>query len=307
VAIAPDDGDDAGTLFKRAELALSRARADGGASSRFFRAGMEAEVQARMLLEVDLSAALALRQFELAYQPQVRLEPYELAGFEVLLRWRSPARGMVSPGEFIPIAEASGLIVHIGGWVLRTACLDAAAWQRPLSVAVNVSPLQFRGAGLVQAVTSALSEAGLDPARLELEITEGALLDNTDTVLQQLHALKALGVRVSMDDFGTGYSSLSYLLKFPFDKIKIDQSFVRGTEHDANCSTIIRAVTALGASLGITTIAEGIETPEQLARLQAAGCQLVQGYLTGRPAPAAAAAALAGGTLPPLPAMGVPA
>jgi EAL domain-containing protein (putative c-di-GMP-specific phosphodiesterase class I) len=253
---------------------------------------MDTELQTRRLLEIDLRRAIELDQFEVAYQPQFQLEPEALIGFEALVRWRHPTRGYVSPGDFVPIAEEIGLIAPIGEWVLRAACRAAAAWPAPLSVAVNVSPLQFRNPGLVAAVAAALETSRLDPARLELEITEGALLDNTETVLRVLHALKAMGVKISMDDFGTGYSSLSYLQKFPFDQIKIDQIFVRGSDGSADSRAIVRAVTALGASLGMRTIAEGVETPQQLARIRADGCDSVQGYLTGRPMDAAAVATL---------------
>ena len=249
-------------------------------------------MQVRRLLEIDLRRALALKEFELVYQPQINLDSGTLVGFEALLRWRSPTRGLVSPAEFIPLAEEIGLIASIGEWVLLTACREAASWSRPVSIAVNVSPMQFRGTELAKVVTSTLAATGLLPSRLELEITEGALLDNTTKVLQVLHDLKALGVRVSMDDFGTGYSSLSYLQKFPFDKIKIDQSFVRGSDDSTDANAIVRAVAALGASLGIMTTAEGVETDEQLARMRAGGCTEVQGYLTGRPIPAGEAAAL---------------
>jgi diguanylate cyclase (GGDEF)-like protein len=292
VAVSSTDGADADTLLKNADLALYRAKGEGRGMFRFFETGMDESMQARRALEIDLRRALALKQFHLAYQPQVALDDDAITGFEALLRWRHPERGMVSPADFIPLAEEIGIINAIGEWVLRTACREAASWPRPVSIAVNLSPVQFRGAKLTAMVTSALAQSGLDPGRLELEITEGALLENTDKVLSVLHAVKALGVRISMDDFGTGYSSLSYLQKFPFDKIKIDQSFVRGMEDSQDCRAIVRAVTGLGVSLGIQTTAEGVETPEQLAHIRAEGCTQVQGYLTGRPLPAAEAAAL---------------
>ena len=292
VAIAPTDGDDPITLQKHADLALYRAKADGRGVFRFFQPSMDAEMQARRLLEMDLRKALALKEFELFYQPQLNLETNRLVGFEALLRWRSPARGLVSPAVFIPLAEEIGLISRIGEWVLQTACREAASWPLPVSVSVNVSPMQFRNGKLVQMVTSALAQSGLDPARLELEITESSLLDDTENVLEALKKLKSIGVGISMDDFGTGYSSLNYLSKFPFDKIKIDQSFVRNMETRPQSVAIVRAVAALSASLGMTTIAEGVETQEQLASVRAEGCHAVQGYLTGRPLPAADAAAL---------------
>ena len=292
IAMSPDDGDSADTLLQRADLALYRAKLDGRGRFRFFHKGMDAEMQIRRCLEIDLRRALALQEFELVYQPQMNLVTNALVGFEALLRWRSPTRGLVSPADFIPLAEEIGLIASIGEWVLLTACQEAASWEKPVSIAVNVSAIQFRGTELVHTVTSVLASTGLHPSRLELEITEGALLDNTSKVLQVLHALKALGVRISMDDFGTGYSSLSYLQKFPFDKIKIDQSFVRGSDDSTDADAIVRAVAALGASLGIMTTAEGVETDEQLARMRAGGCTEVQGYLTGRPLPATETAVL---------------
>ena len=291
VALAPSDGDDADALLKHADLALYRAKADGRGVFRFFETGMDARMQARRSLEIDLRKALALKEFELAYQPQVRSEDGAVSGFEALLRWRHPERGAVSPADFIPLAEEIGLITPIGEWVLRTACAEAATWPDSVSLAVNVSPVQFRGAKLVDTVTSALARSGLAPSRLELEITEGALLDNTDTVLKVLNSLRDLGVRISMDDFGTGYSSLSYLQKFPFTKIKIDQSFVRRMDDSPDCSAIVRAVAALGASLGMKTTAEGVETEAQRERIRAEGCTEIQGYLTGRPMTAADAAA----------------
>ena len=291
IAVSPDDGDDNDTLLQHADLALYRAKTDGRGKFRFFRSDMDADMQTRRQLELDLRRALALKQFEVVYQPQIHLDNDTLIGFEALLRWRTPERGNISPAEFIPLAEEIGLIIPIGEWVMRTACKEAADWSRPVTIAVNISAVQFRDNKLVAMVSSALATSGLDPARLELEITEGALLDNTSKVLEQLNALKALGIRISMDDVGTGYSSLSYLQKFPFDKIKIDQSFVRG-DQSMGGSAIVRAVTAIGVSLGMKTIAEGVETQEQLERVRADGCNAVQGYLTGRPLAAAAATAL---------------
>jgi diguanylate cyclase (GGDEF)-like protein len=293
IARSPDDAAEPNTLLQRADMALYRAKAEGRGTFRFFQDSMDVAMQARRQLEIDLRRAVALRQFDLAYQPQVDLVSRRLLGFEALLRWRNAARGPVSPAEFIPLAEEIGLIVPIGEWVLRTACQQAADWPAPLSIAVNISPVQFRGKRLVGVVSAALAASGLEPSRLELEITEGALLDNSAPVLEALHALRGMGVRISMDDFGTGYSSLSYLRKFPFDKIKIDQSFVRGADTDAEAGAIVRAVAALGSSLGMRTVAEGVETPQQLSRIQGAGCDAVQGYLTGRPMPAADALVLA--------------
>ncbi|SFL82704.1 putative bifunctional diguanylate cyclase/phosphodiesterase [Methylorubrum salsuginis] len=292
IALYPADGRGADDLMKHADLALYRAKADGRATYRFFEPAMNAAVQARRSLEIDLRRALALKQFSLAFQPQVSLETGTVSGFEALLRWHHPERGPISPATFIPLAEEIGVIVGIGEWALRTACREAASWAQPASIAVNLSPVQFRGGKLVETVTLALAQTGLDPARLELEITEGALLDDTDGVLTVLNGLRGLGVRISMDDFGTGYSSLSYLQKFPFDKIKIDQSFVRGMAGSAECGAIVRAIARLGASLGMRTTAEGVETADQLDAIRAEGCSEVQGYLTGRPMPADQAAAL---------------
>jgi EAL domain-containing protein (putative c-di-GMP-specific phosphodiesterase class I) len=250
---------------------------------RFFEAEMDARMQARRRLELDLRSALAAGEFELAYQPQINLEDDSIAGFEALLRWRHHERGVVPPLEFIPVAEETGLIVPIGEWVLKRACHDAAAWPSNINVAVNLSPVQFRNARLTQAVVSALDSSGLTPGRLELEITESVLLNDNDTVLNTLHHLRALGVGISMDDFGTGYSSLSYLQSFPFSKIKIDRRFVTHINEDLSSLAIVRAVTGLSASLGITTTAEGVETKEQLDRVRAEGCTEVQGFFTGRP------------------------
>lgn len=299
IAVAPQDGQDVATLVRHADLALYRAKTDGRGTFRFFQHGMDAEVQSRRLLEVDLRRALALKELELFYQPQVDLESDRLVGFEALIRWRSPSRGLVSPGLFIPLAEEIGLIGRIGDWVLQTACRQAASWPLPVAVAVNISPAQFRGGKLIPSIVSALTASGLDPSRLEIEITEGSLLDNTSGVLEILKGIKSLGVCISMDDFGTGYSSLSYLQKFPFDKIKIDQSFVRTSDHSEESVAIVRAVAALGRGLGMRTIAEGVETAEQLARVRAEGCGAVQGYLTGRPLAAADATALMDGMISP--------
>jgi diguanylate cyclase (GGDEF)-like protein len=290
-ALSGQHGAEPALLLKYADLALYSAKAEGRGRFRVFQPEMDARMQARRAIELELRRALALKEFELVYQPQIELGSNALVGFEALLRWNNPQRGTVSPGAFVPIAEETGLIVPIGEWVLRTACHAAASWDQPVTVAVNLSPLQFRSANLAATVMSALASAGLEPHRLELEITEGALLDDTDEVIATLKRLRALGVRVSMDDFGTGYSSLSYLQKFPFDKIKIDQSFVRDMSSNEEASAIVRAIARLGASLGITTTAEGVETQEQLDAICAEGCTHVQGYLTGRPMNAGEAAA----------------
>jgi len=293
IALVATDGETPDELIKNADLALFKAKADGRGIFRFFTEEMDRKIQLRRKLEIDLRRALALREFSLVYQPQYQIRGTKLVGFEALLRWNSEERGSVSPADFIPLAEEIGLIVPLGEWVMRTACLEAASWTGELSISVNLSPLQFRTPNLVSVVISALSNAGLASSRLELEITEGALMDDTDAVVATLRQIKALGVKISMDDFGTGYSSLSYLQKFPFDKIKIDQSFVRNLENNPDSAAIVRAVTALGESLGMVTIAEGVETEYQLEQITKDGCQQVQGYLTGRPVSAESASNLA--------------
>jgi len=285
VAVAPGDGTSGGTLLKNADMALYRAKADGRGTFRFFEPEMDARLQARRALEGDLRRALEQGQLEPFYQPLIDFRSNRICGFEALLRWRHPERGMVSPAEFVPIAEEIGLIVPIGEWVLRRACADAARWPEPVKVAVNVSPAQFKSPLLVDAVAEALAASGLAAGRLELEITESTLLQDNDATLATLHRLRDLGPRISMDDFGTGYSSLSYLRSFPFDKIKIDQSFVRDLASKPDCAAIVRAITGLGASLGMKTTAEGVETEEQMARLRAEGCTEGQGYLFSRPCP----------------------
>jgi diguanylate cyclase (GGDEF)-like protein len=286
VAIAPDDGNDADQLLKNADMALYRAKDDGRGRFHFFEAEMDAKVQARRNLELDLRKAIVAGEFEVFYQPIVNLAKNEVSGFEALLRWNHPARGRVSPDDFIPLAEETGLIVAIGEWVVRQACNEAMTWPSGLRVAVNVSPVQFRNRNLVAAVMSALAGSGLHSDRLELEITEAVLMHDDDATLAVLHQLRSLGVRISMDDFGTGYSSLSYLRSFPFDKIKIDRSFVRDLIENPDSIAIIRAVTGLGHSFGMTTTAEGVETQEQLDQMRAEGCTEVQGYFYAKPMPA---------------------
>ena len=283
IAVAPDDGTDPDDLLKKADLALYVAKAQGRGTLRFFEEEMEARLNARRALELDLRKALAIREFKLVYQPQIELATGRITGFEALLRWHNADRGLVSPAEFIPLAEEIGAIVPIGEWVLRTACHEAMSWPAPVKVAVNLSVMQFRSPRLFDSITFALAQSGLPPSRLELEITESALIDDTQAVLDLLNRVRALGVSVSMDDFGTGYSSLSYLQRFPFDKVKIDQSFVRGPGSERDKQAIVRAIAGLGASLGMRTTAEGVETSEQLERMRQEGCTEVQGYLTGRP------------------------
>ena len=285
IALAPFDGNDPDQLLKNADMGLYRAKADGRGTFRFFEPEMDAKMKVRRALEVDLRKALADGEFELFYQPIVNLEQNELSGFEALLRWHHPQRGLVSPAEFIPLAEEIGLIIPIGEWALRKACTDAKLWPDPIMVAVNLSPVQFKSKNLVSTIVSALANSGLPPKRLEVEITETVLIQDNDATLAVLHQLRDLGVRISMDDFGTGYSSLSYLRRFPFDKIKIDRSFIRDLAKRDDSRSIVRAVTGLGSSLGMVTTAEGVETEEQLRLLRAEGCTQVQGYLFSPPKP----------------------
>lgn len=287
IAIAPLDGDTSEALLRNADMALYRAKADGGGAHRFFEMEMDRQAQARRALEADLRRAMICGEFELHYQPLVNLAAGRITSFEALLRWHHPERGMVSPEEFIPVAEDIGLIVPIGEWVLRTACSDAATWPADIKVAVNLSPAQFKSRNLVPAVMTALGHSGLSADRLEIEITESVLLAETDANLQTLHQLRGLGVRISMDDFGTGYSSLSYLRSFPFDKIKIDRSFIRDLPDRADCVAIVRAISGMAQSLSIATTAEGVETTEQLDRLRMEGCTEVQGFLFSPARPAA--------------------
>ena len=292
IALAPDDGNDADQLLKNADMALYRAKDDGRGGFHFFEPAMDAKAQARRFLELDLRKAINAGEFEVFYQPIVNLAENRVSGFEALLRWNHPTRGRVLPSEFIPLAEETGLIVAIGEWVIRQACAEAMTWPSDLRVAVNASPVQFRSKSLVPAVISALAASGLRPDRLELEITETVLMHNNDATLAMLHQLRSLGVRISMDDFGTGYSSLSYLRSFPFDKIKIDQTFVRDLVEKPDSIAIIRAVAGLGHSFGMTTTAEGVETQQQLDQMRAEGCTEVQGYFYSKPLPASDVAQL---------------
>ncbi len=286
VALAPHDGTRPDTLLKNADMALYRAKLEGRGTYRFFERDMDVKLQARRALELDLRAALVDGEFELFYQPLLDLASNAICGFEALIRWRHPTRGLVGPAEFIPVAEELGLIVPMGEWVLRQACTEAAAWPAGIKVAVNLSPIQFKSGQLVPTVIDALHRSGLPAFRLELEITESVLLQDNKATLATLHGLRGLGVRIAMDDFGTGYSSLSYLRSFPFDKIKIDQSFVRDLGAKPDSIAIVRAVAGLGASLGMMTTAEGVETHAQLVQLRSESCTEVQGYLLSRPCPA---------------------
>ena len=284
VAIYPTDGEDATTLLGNADSALDQAKAEGRGSIRFFEAQMDHLLRARRDLQLDLRSAAACGELKLYFQPQAAIDG-SVVGFEALLRWRHPHRGMIPPSTFIPLAEESGLIIPIGEWVLREACREAAAWPNPLQVAVNLSPVQFQHGDLVGLVHSVLLETGLRPHRLELEITENVLIGDFSSALSILRRLKLLGVRIAMDDFGTGYSSLSYLQSFPFDKIKIDKTFIANLDHNPQSAAIIRAVIGLGRGLELPVIAEGVETKSQLDFLTREACDQVQGYVVGRPLP----------------------
>ncbi|QRM33454.1 bifunctional diguanylate cyclase/phosphodiesterase [Microvirga sp. VF16] len=273
-------------MLKRADLALYAAKSQGRGLFCSFEPSMEAQLDARRSLEIDLRTALANDEFELFFQPQVDIQLNEINGFEALLRWRHPKWSKVSPAEYIPVAEDIGLISPLGEWVIQTACAEAVKWPRCIKVAVNVSPVQFRSGGLVQSVRKALQSTGLAPGRLELELTETSLLDETEATMAALHELRRLGVQIAIDDFGIGYSSLSYLRSFPFDRIKIDRSFVRDLSSRRDAMTIVRSIASLGAGLGMSTVAEGIETKEQFLQVQTAGYTEAQGYYFGRPRPA---------------------
>jgi diguanylate cyclase (GGDEF)-like protein len=292
ISIAPNDGSDPDKLLKNADLALYRAKSDGRDSYRFFEPDMDATMQLRRKMEIDLRRALTLGEFEVYYQPLITLKTERISGFEALLRWHHPERGMVPPLEFIPVAEEIGLIGQIGAWVLKRACLEAATWPDGIHIAVNLSPAQFKQRAVVLDVVAALGASGLPAHRLELEITESVLMQDTESTIGILDELRNLGVGISMDDFGTGYSSLAYLQKFPFDKIKIDRSFVNDLSKRPQSIAIVRAVAAMSSSLGMKTTAEGVETEEQLQTLKEEGCTEVQGYLFSKPVPAAQAAEL---------------
>jgi diguanylate cyclase (GGDEF)-like protein/PAS domain S-box-containing protein len=284
VAIFPTDGADATALLSNADAALYRAKTAGRGKTRFFEVEMDNRLRERRTIQHELGSAIVRNEFRLFYQPQAKIDG-TITGFEALVRWSNPQRGMVSPATFIPVAEESGLIVQIGEWVLREACREAASWPQPLQIAVNLSPIQFRHGDLVGLLHSVLLETGLAPARLELEITEGVLVDDFARGVSILRRLKLLGVRIAMDDFGTGYSSLSYLQSFPFDKIKIDQSFISKVKSNPQSAAIVRAVIGLAHGLNLPVLAEGVETKEQLDFLAAESCDEMQGYLLGRPHP----------------------
>ena len=283
IAMAPMDGVDADQLLKKADMALYAAKNGGGGDHRFFALEMEEAAQERRALELDLREALASDQFQLYFQPLVDLRTGRVTTCEALMRWKHPTRGMVPPAVFIPIAEETGLIITLGEWALQRACAEAANWPKSVKVAVNLSPVQFRDRGLALHVVSALAKSGLPAQRLELEVTERLLLEDSDGTLAAMEQLKNLGVSISLDDFGTGYSSLNYLRKFPFQKIKIDQSFIQGLGEERDAQAIIGAVAGLGASLDKTVVAEGIETEEQMRQVKAHGCHEGQGHLFGAP------------------------
>ncbi|AZO42502.1 EAL domain-containing protein [Mesorhizobium sp. M7D.F.Ca.US.005.01.1.1] len=286
IAVFPDDGGDADTLLKNADTALYRAKSEGRNLYRFFEPGMDAMVQARRALEIDLETALPRQEFDLDFQPIMNIASGEIVGAEALMRWHSPTRGTVAPDNFIPVAEETGMIVPLGEWALRKACTAAASWPAGLRIAVNVSAVQLKSGSFARNVISALAFSGVPAGRLELEITETVLMDESEAVLRTLRQLRGLGIRIALDDFGTGYSSLGYLRRFPVDKIKIDRSFI----HDLgnrDTAAIVRTVIGLGAELGITVTAEGVETEAQLDILRGNGCTEAQGYLIGVPSNAA--------------------
>ncbi|KKB85315.1 hypothetical protein VW29_07155 [Devosia limi DSM 17137] len=291
IAVGPSDGEKTDTLMKNADLALYKAKSDGRSTYHFFESGMDAALQQRRSIEAGLRVALQRNELRLVFQPLLGMSENRVTCVEALLRWDHDNR-TISPAEFIPIAEETGLIVPIGEWVLREACKTAATWPGDVRIAVNLSPIQFKNRDLVGLVKSALADAKLAPTRLELEITESLLLADSDSTIRALHELRAMGVRISMDDFGTGYSSLSYLRSFPFDKIKIDRSFMRDLTKRGDSLAIIKAVIGLGQSLGMATTAEGVETEEQLEMVRSQGCSEVQGFLFSPPVPAAAMATL---------------
>jgi diguanylate cyclase (GGDEF)-like protein len=293
VGIFPLDGSDAATLVANADAALFRAKSEMRGTIRFFELSMDKQLREKRALQQDLRTAILHNELALHYQPQAHIDG-DVTGFEALVRWHHPRQGLVMPGTFIPLAEESGIIVELGEWILRTACREAASWPRPLHIAINLSPVQFQHGDLAKLVHQVLLETGLAPARLELEITEGVLIGDFNRAVAILRRLKNLGVRIAMDDFGTGYSSLSYLQSFPFDKIKIDRSFIANLGHSQQAATIVRAVIALGRGLALPVVAEGVETEEQVKFLAGEFCNEIQGYFVGRPKPIADYAALVG-------------
>jgi diguanylate cyclase (GGDEF)-like protein len=283
IAIAPQDGADGETLLRSADLALYRAKEAGRGTFAFFEESLNERAQERRQLETDLRLAIERGEFELHYQPLFDLEQNCICSFEALIRWNHPTRGLIAPAEFVPVAEDTGLIVPIGGWAVREACRRAATWPQNIRVAVNVSAVQFHRGALHETILAALAASRLEPTRLEVEITESVFLEGGETTLKLLHSLRSLGVRIALDDFGTGYSSLSYLQSFPFDKLKIDRSFIQNLLTRDGATAIVHAITELANALGIETTAEGVEETAQLEELRSHGCSSVQGYLFAEP------------------------
>jgi predicted signal transduction protein with EAL and GGDEF domain len=285
ISLAPDDSVDSDELIRNADMALYHAQENRGSYS-FFKPSMDEQVRWRRKLESDMRTALAEEQFELYFQPIVSVADKQVKSFEALLRWKHPERGAVPPDEFIPIAEENGLIVPIGEWVLRGACREAAKWPAHIKVAVNVSVVQFKAPGLLQSVSGAIRAAGIEGSRLIVEVTESVMITDAEQVISTLHSIRDMGSAIAMDDFGTGYSSLSYLRRFPFDKIKIDKSFINELGQREDSAAIVRAATGLAKAFGMAAVAEGVETEDQLVRVGIEGCSEAQGYLISRPMPA---------------------
>ncbi len=286
VAIYPDDGETPDVLLRNADTALYRAKQAGRNTYRLFEPAMDGQQQERLLIERDMGEAIDRQHFTLVYQPICETASAEVRGFEALLRWDHPSRGPITPDQFVPMAESSGLILPLGAWALEAACAEAVRWPRPAYLSVNLSPMQFRQPDLPEQIAAILERTGLPPHRLDLEVTEGLLLDDSGVVLRTMNALKAQGVRITLDDFGTAYASLSYLRRFPFDRIKIDKSFVQGMCHDGVTLAIVEAILSLSRKLQLTVVAEGVERPNEMELLRELGCDLVQGFLTGVPMPA---------------------
>jgi diguanylate cyclase (GGDEF)-like protein len=293
IAIYPSDGDDGATLLANASAALNRAKSAGRGTIRFFEPGMDTRLRERRAMQHELGSVIERGELELHYQPQASIDG-QIIGFEALVRWRHSVRGIIPPNVFIPLAEESGLIIAMGEWILREACREAASWPTQLQIAVNLSPIQFRHGDLARVVHSVLQETGLQANRLELEITEGVLVEDFSRALSILRRLKLLGVRIAMDDFGSGYSSLSYLQAFPFDKIKIDRAFIASLGTSRQSAAIVSAMIGLARGLELPVLAEGVETADQLAFLSQASCDEIQGYFIGRPLPIAQYAAMLG-------------
>jgi len=303
IARFPQDGMTVDEMMQHADLALYDAKSHAPGSVRFFVARLGEQVRRRLVLERDLREAIERGQLELHFQPKVSLRDWAVTGFEALLRWNHPEHGPISPVEFIPVAEESGLILQMGEWALGQACLEAARWPDPLQVAVNISPVQVMAQNLPDAVQRALQRSGLAPHRLELEITESVFINETRGTVERLHALGRLGVQIALDDFGTGYSSLAYLRRFPFDTLKIDRAFVNEVLLRKDARAIVQMIAQLAATLGMRTVCEGVETPQQLAVVAKAGCQEVQGYLVSPPKPLPEMQRFVAGWLPHAPEM----